>query len=112
MNTSQSTINRHLEKLGKVSELEVWVPHNLSERNKEDRMSIATSLPSRVKIEPFLNKIIAGDDKWITYENIACKRSGLIRIHHFYQIQKQTYMAKRFYCMYGGIVKVEFFTSC
>ncbi|KAG5311914.1 SETMR methyltransferase, partial [Pseudoatta argentina] len=38
-NTSQSTVCRHLEKLGKVSKLGVWVPHNLSERNKEDRNS-------------------------------------------------------------------------
>ncbi|GFX10795.1 histone-lysine N-methyltransferase SETMAR [Trichonephila clavipes] len=47
LNTSQSTIIRHLEQLGKVSKLGVWVPHNLSERNKEDHMSIATSLLSR-----------------------------------------------------------------
>ncbi|XP_043510305.1 histone-lysine N-methyltransferase SETMAR-like isoform X1 [Frieseomelitta varia] len=44
LNTSQSTVCLYLEKLGKVSKLGVWVPHNLSERNKEDRISIATSL--------------------------------------------------------------------
>ena len=63
LNTSRSTVNRHLEKLGKVRKLGVWVPHNLSERNKEDRISIATSLLSRVKIEPFLNRIVTGDEK-------------------------------------------------
>ncbi|XP_043260411.1 histone-lysine N-methyltransferase SETMAR-like [Colletes gigas] len=73
LNTSQSTVNRHLEKLGKVSKLGVWVPHNLSERNKEDRMSIATSLLSRVKIEPFLNRNVTGDEKWVTYDNIVQK---------------------------------------
>ncbi|CAK9820139.1 Histone-lysine N-methyltransferase SETMAR [Anthophora quadrimaculata] len=77
LNTSQSTVNRHLEKLGKVSKLGVWVPHNLSERNKEDRMSIATSLLSRVKIEPFLNRIVTGDEKWVTYDNIVRKRQWL-----------------------------------
>ena len=50
LNTSQSTVCRHLEKLGKVNKLGVRVLHNLSERNKENRMSIATSLLSRVKI--------------------------------------------------------------
>ncbi|XP_043510306.1 histone-lysine N-methyltransferase SETMAR-like isoform X2 [Frieseomelitta varia] len=39
LNTSQSTVCLYLEKLGKVSKLGVWVPHNLSERNKEDRIS-------------------------------------------------------------------------
>lgn len=77
LNTSQSTVNRHLQKLGKVCKLGVWVPHNLSERNKEDRMSIATSLLSRVKIEPFLNRIVTGDEKWVTYDNIVCKRQWL-----------------------------------
>ncbi|GFY54691.1 histone-lysine N-methyltransferase SETMAR [Trichonephila inaurata madagascariensis] len=43
-NTCQSTVIRHLEKLGKFSKLGVWVPHNLSERNKEDHMSITTRL--------------------------------------------------------------------
>ena len=36
LNTSQSIICRHLEKMGKVSKLGVWVPHALSE-NKADR---------------------------------------------------------------------------
>ncbi|XP_043258025.1 histone-lysine N-methyltransferase SETMAR-like [Colletes gigas] len=77
LNTSQATVNRHLEKLGKVSKLGVWVPHNLNERNKEDRMSIATSLLLRVKIEPFLNRIVTGDEKWVSYDNIVRKRQWL-----------------------------------
>ncbi|XP_054005260.1 histone-lysine N-methyltransferase SETMAR-like [Hylaeus anthracinus] len=77
LNTSQSTVNRHLEKLGEVSKLGVWVSHNLSEWNKEDRMSIATSLLSRVKNEPFLNRIVTGDEKWVTYDNIVRKKQWL-----------------------------------
>ena len=37
LNTSEYTICRHLEKMGKVSKLGVWVPHALSEKNKADR---------------------------------------------------------------------------
>ena len=66
LNTSQSTICRHLEKMGKVCKLGVWVPHNLSE-HKATRMTIATSLLSRENNEPFLKNIITGDEKWITY---------------------------------------------
>ena len=44
LNTSQSTICRHLEKMEKVRTLGVWVPHALSEKNKADRLSIATHL--------------------------------------------------------------------
>ena len=44
LNTSQSIICRHLEKMGKVSKLSVWVPQALSEKNKADCLSIATTL--------------------------------------------------------------------
>ncbi|GFV98489.1 HTH_48 domain-containing protein [Trichonephila clavipes] len=40
-------------------------------------MSIAPSLLSRVKTELFLNRIVTGDEKWVTYENIVRKRQWL-----------------------------------
>ena len=55
MHISQSTLCRHLEKLGKVCKLGAWVPHNLSERNKEDRMPIATCLLSPVRRDQFFD---------------------------------------------------------
>ena len=36
LNASQSTICNHLERMGKVSKLGVWVSHALSEKNKVD----------------------------------------------------------------------------
>ena len=60
--------------MGKVSKLGVWVPHALSEKNKADRLSIATNLHSRQRNDLFLDKIITGDEKWITYDNVAHKR--------------------------------------
>ena len=62
MYTSQLTVYRHLQKLGNVFKLGVWVSHNLSERNK-DHMTIATSLLSRVKQELFFDRIITDDEK-------------------------------------------------
>ena len=60
--------------MGKVSKLDVWDPHDLREKNKADRLSIATSLLSRQRNDPFLDKIITGDENWITYDNITRKR--------------------------------------
>ncbi|XP_023244408.1 histone-lysine N-methyltransferase SETMAR-like [Centruroides sculpturatus] len=74
LHRSQSTINRHLQKIGKVSKLGVWVPHNLSELNKADRRSTAATLLSWQKKESFLAKIVMGDEKWITYKNVIRKR--------------------------------------
>ena len=39
-NTSQSTICGNLKKIGKVTKLGVWLPRNLSEKNKENYMFI------------------------------------------------------------------------
>ena len=68
-------------------------------------MSIATSLLSRQNNDPFLKKIITGDEKWITYENIVRTRQWLDKDQLLYQILKQTSTARKFCCVYGGIAK-------
>ena len=52
-----------------------WVPHELSQKNLDDRVIICTSLLAWNKIESILNRMITGDEKWITYENIIRKRA-------------------------------------
>ncbi|XP_043258594.1 histone-lysine N-methyltransferase SETMAR-like [Colletes gigas] len=74
LKSSLSTICRHLEKLRKVSQLGVWVSHNLLEKNKVDRMAVDTSLLSMNRNDPFLDKLITGDEKWVTYKNVTRKR--------------------------------------
>jgi len=39
-----------------------------------DRFSICESLLKRKEIEPFLKRLITGDEKWITYDNNVRKR--------------------------------------
>ena len=68
-------------------------------------MPIATSQLLREKNEPFLDRIITGDEKWITYENIICKRQWLERINHPYQIRKLILIKKLFYIVYRKIVE-------
>ncbi|CAK9810886.1 Histone-lysine N-methyltransferase SETMAR [Anthophora plagiata] len=52
MGTSQTIVCRHLKKLGKVCKLGVWVSHALLEKNKADKMAIATSFLSVYRNEP------------------------------------------------------------
>ena len=42
MNGDQKTILNHLHSMGFAEKLEVWVPHELSENNKENRLQIAS----------------------------------------------------------------------
>ncbi|KAG5311589.1 SETMR methyltransferase, partial [Acromyrmex insinuator] len=69
------TVQRHLQQLG--SRLDVWVPHKLTEENLANRMSICNSLLKRHESDPFLKRIVIGDEKWIIYDNIVRKRSAI-----------------------------------
>lgn len=75
MNIDKSTAFRHLKKLGFISKLDTWVPHSLTEKNKLDRVTVATSLLNRYQNEPFLDRIVTGDEKWILYNNVVRKRT-------------------------------------
>jgi [histone H3]-lysine36 N-dimethyltransferase SETMAR len=75
LNISQKTVWNHLNKVGYKKKLHVWVPHELTQKNLMDRISICESLLNRNKIDPFLKRMITGDEKWITYDNIKRKRS-------------------------------------
>jgi len=62
------TILNHLHKAGYKKKLDVWVPHELSVRNMMDRINICDTLLKRNEIEPFLKRMIIGNEKWITYD--------------------------------------------
>lgn len=74
LKSKQQTISDHIKKLGFVYKYSRWVPHDLSDKNLHDRIVICTSLLARNKTEPFLDRLVTGDEKWITYENIVRKR--------------------------------------
>ena len=61
--------------VGYQKKLDVWVPHELTQRNLIDRITICEMLLKRNKMEPFLERIITGDEKWVKYKNIKHKRS-------------------------------------
>ncbi|GFV45883.1 mariner Mos1 transposase [Trichonephila clavipes] len=53
----------HLKDLGFSSKLDVWVPHVLTERNLCRRIDVCDSLLKRHENDPFLKRIITGDEK-------------------------------------------------
>ncbi|XP_011069198.1 PREDICTED: histone-lysine N-methyltransferase SETMAR-like [Acromyrmex echinatior] len=69
------TVWNDLKKAGYAKKLDVWVPHELTQRNLIDRISISEILLKRNEIDPFLKQIITGDEKWVKYKNIVRKRS-------------------------------------
>ena len=73
---SDETIRLHLHQLGKRWKLSKWVPHDLTAENKLQRFNTSFSHLSRQKIEPFFDRILTCDEKWIMYSNSK-------RTHHW-----------------------------
>ena len=63
MKVDHTTILRHLSEIGKVKKMDKWVPHELTERNKLDRLNVCSSLLTRFHREPFFDRIITCDKK-------------------------------------------------
>ena len=72
---SKSSIENHLHQLGYVNCFDVCFPHNLSEMNLLDHISLCDSLLKHNENVPFLKQIVMGDEKWILYNNVEQKRS-------------------------------------
>ncbi|KYM84830.1 hypothetical protein ALC53_05043, partial [Atta colombica] len=51
LNMSKSTIHEHFVKLGYINRFDIWIPHDLTEKNLMDRISICDSLYKRMAIE-------------------------------------------------------------
>jgi [histone H3]-lysine36 N-dimethyltransferase SETMAR len=74
LGVSAMTVDRHLEALGYMSKLGAWVPHDLKETDKWQRMSICQNLLTRYHRKSFLPRIITGDEKWVFHVNFRRKR--------------------------------------
>ena len=60
------------------------MPHDLTEKNRIDRISISDLLYKRNEYDPFLKRIIIGDEKWIIYNNIELmEQARSTAIDHF-----------------------------
>uniref|UniRef100_A0A5S6Q166 Histone-lysine N-methyltransferase SETMAR n=1 Tax=Trichuris muris TaxID=70415 RepID=A0A5S6Q166_TRIMR len=69
LDLAHSTVHSHLRRMGKVKKLDTWVPHELTEKQKLTRQQMASSLLARNEVEPFLDRIVTHNDKWIFYDN-------------------------------------------
>ncbi|GFW13032.1 histone-lysine N-methyltransferase SETMAR [Trichonephila clavipes] len=68
------TVLSHLSKVGFKKKLDVWVPHLLTLKNMMDRVSFCEALAKQNEINSFFKRMVTGDEKWITYDNIVRRR--------------------------------------
>ena len=65
------TIDRKIQRLGLVKKLDIWIPHELTEMHLTKPMNAYDLNLKRNEFNPFLKRIITGDEKWIVYNNVV-----------------------------------------
>ncbi|GFV90754.1 histone-lysine N-methyltransferase SETMAR [Trichonephila clavipes] len=75
LNLSNSFVYDHLKGLGLSSRLDIWVPHGLTRKDLFRRVDVCDSLLKSHENNPFLKRIIIGDEKWLVYNDVKRKRS-------------------------------------
>ena len=71
----RTTVERRMHALGFITKFDQWVPHHLTARQREERISSCVSLLSRNRREPFLDRMVTGDEKWVLYRNVKRRRT-------------------------------------
>ena len=102
MGVSHQTILNHLQKAGYKKTLDVWVLHDLTQKNLRDRINACGMLLKRNELDPFLKWMVTGDEIWITYDNIKRTRSWL----------KAGESSQTFCCVFSGIGRESSTMSC
>ena len=90
-----------LKRIGKVKKLKKWVPYDLNYRRKLSRFE-GRSLLLRNQSDPFFDKIVTCDEKWILYDNRRRSRQWLDTDEPPVHIPKAKTHQKRPWLLYGG----------
>ena len=71
----KSTIDRHIQHLGLVKKLDIWIRHELKEIHLIKRINACDLHLKRNEFDPFFKRIITGDKKGIVYNSVLRKGS-------------------------------------
>lgn len=75
LDVTQKCMSDRLKAMGMILKVGRWVPHELTDRQQENRKITCEMLFARYKRKGFLHRIITGDEKWIYFANPKRKRS-------------------------------------
>ncbi|GFT75828.1 mariner Mos1 transposase [Trichonephila clavipes] len=70
-----NTVSRRLKAMGKTIKVGRSVPHELTDRQQENRKLVCEMLLASYKRKSYLHRIVTGDEKWIYFENPKRNRS-------------------------------------
>lgn len=71
-------VSQHLAAMNIVKKFGEWVPRELTDEQKIVRSTLSQSNLSRALREPFLARLVTGDEKWVLYANRKRKRQWVL----------------------------------
>ena len=113
-NVDHSTIVRRLRDLGKVWKLAGWVPHELSDHNKTERVRLFNQLLQRNDQNPFLQFFVTGDESWLLFKNVKRKKVCVNRGQSPKGIPRNFHCKNAMWCVWwdrSGIIHWEIITQ-
>ena len=63
LQVSEECVRLHLHEIGKEQKYGVWIPKEISPNQMKQRLTIASAHLSSHNLEPFLQRIVTGDEK-------------------------------------------------
>ncbi|GFT91030.1 mariner Mos1 transposase [Trichonephila clavipes] len=75
LNFDQSTVSCRLKAMGKIIKVGRWKPHELTDRQQENRKIVCEMFRARYKCKSYHQRIVSSDEKWIYFENRKCNPS-------------------------------------
>lgn len=81
-NIGKSTVCRHLKSMGKRYLCFRWIPHQLSDDQKNNRVAICSQLLEMYHRNNFLNQLITVDEIWLYWENVGATPGQHHRVWH------------------------------
>jgi len=77
LNMTRKAVSIRLKFMRKIQKMGKWIPHELNERQQENRKTTCEMLLARYKRKSFLHRIVTSDEKWIYFKNPKRKRSWI-----------------------------------
>ena len=74
---SHTTVEKHLNELGKTWKYGLWIPHELSSQQLQQRIDASMDLIRSHRNYQWLSNLITGDEKWVLYINYTRGRQWL-----------------------------------
>ena len=92
---------RHLKQIGKVKNLDKWVPHELT-----TNLKLSNKLSSLILHNNELDHIVTCNEKWILYNNQQWPAQWLDRGEAPKHFPKPTLHHKRSWSLFGGVMPI------